>query len=231
MPSAHTGDPMSLIFDSTSLSEPLSGVKIFLGGSIPNPERWDGYFDAREITDATAAAARAILTAGGIIVTGAHPTIAPLLLYIAAEFPRNLIHPRVLIYQSGLFESVMPKEATRFQNEGIGSLRITKAAPGDRPMYGHWDASLRIMRRRMFSDTYPEAGIFIGGMHSIREEFELLREINPAVLTYSLARPGGESARLVEFSPGSIRQLLIEGNIYPTLFRKVVEDLASRLDA
>jgi hypothetical protein len=221
---------MSITFSSVLPSETLHDVKIFLGGSIPNPERWNGHFDAREITDATVAAARAILTAGGVLVTGAHPTIAPLLLYVAAEFPRNPIHPRVLIYQSALFESVMPKETRRFQEEGIGSLYITDAVPGDRPAPGLWDASLEVMRRRMFSDTNPRAGIFIGGM-DIRAEFDLLRQRKPVVWTYSLARPGGEAANLVQFAPESIRPLLIDSRVYPTIFRRVVDDLASRLSA
>ena len=81
---------MSLKFSSTSESEQLRDVTVFLGGSIPDPGRWEGHFDAREITDATVAAARAILYAGGTLVTGAHPTIAPLILYVAAEIPRDL---------------------------------------------------------------------------------------------------------------------------------------------
>jgi hypothetical protein len=220
---------MSLKFDPTEAAEPLRHVTVFLGGSIPNPQRWEGFFDAREITDAIAAAARAVLTAGGTLVTGAHPTIAPLLLYIAAEIPHDPADPRVLVYQSALFESVMPKETKRFEEEGIGSLRMTEAAPGDQPVPGQWSASLRIMRQRMFSDTNPRAGIFVGGMQDISTELELLRERKPPVYTYPVARPGGEAASLVQFAPEQIRELLSTSYIYPTLFRKVVEDLAFRL--
>lgn len=218
---------MSLKFSSGSVTESLRNVNVFLGGSIPDPKRWEGYFDAREITDATVAAARAVLGAGGTLVTGAHPTIAPLLLYVAAEIPRDADRPRVLIYQSELFESVMPKETIRFQEEGIGSLRITEAQPGDQPKPGHWDDSLRIMRRQMFFDTHPRAGIFIGGMDSIHAEFDILRELNPAILTYPVAKPGGEAANLVQFAPESIRPLLAESDVYPAIFRRVVEDLAA----
>jgi hypothetical protein len=220
---------MSLKFDARPPHEPLRNVAVFLGGSIPNPTRWQGYFDAREITDAVVAAARAILTAGGIIVTGAHPTIAPLLLYIAAEIPIDPDHPRVLIYQSALFESIMPKETRRFQQKGVGSLRITEAVPGEEPIYGHWDGSLKIMRQRMLSETNPRAGIFVGGMQDIRTEFYLLQERDPAAWVYPVAKPGGEAARLTEFAPEPVRELLSEGDVYPTLFRKVIQDLASRL--
>jgi hypothetical protein len=78
----------------------LGGRAIFLSASIPDPERWTGYFDVREITDAVVAGSRALLTAGAILVTATHPTIAPLLLYIASEFPRAADQPAsVVTYQ------------------------------------------------------------------------------------------------------------------------------------
>lgn len=220
---------MSLEFTPLSLDGPLRNVAVFLAASIPNPERWQGYFDAREITDAVVAAARAVLTAGGVLVTGAHPTIAPLLLYVAAEFPIDPNRPRVLVYQSALFESVMPPATKRFEEDGVGSLRITEAVPGERPDPELWHGSLRIMRERMFSETVPRAGIYVGGMRDINTEFQLLRNRKPTVWPYPLARPGGEAAHLVEFAPEPMRHLLAESNIYPTVFRKVVEDLASHL--
>ena len=220
---------MSLEFTPLSSDGPLGNVAVFLAASIPNPERWQGYFDAREITDAVVAAARTVLTAGGVLVTGAHPTIAPLLLYVAAEFPIDPNRPRVLVYQSALFESVMPPATKRFEEDGVGSLRITEAVSGERPEYGSWNGSLRIMRERMFSETAPRAGIYVGGMQDISREFQLLRNREPTAWPYPLAKPGGEAARLVEFAPESVRQVLSESNIYPTVFRKVVEDLASRL--
>lgn len=44
-------------------------------------------FDALEVTDAVVAAGRSFLALDGVLVTAAHPTIALLLLYVAAEFP------------------------------------------------------------------------------------------------------------------------------------------------
>jgi len=51
------------------------------------------------------ALARACLTAGFRWVTAAHPTVAPLLLYVSAEFP-TADDQRVIVYQSELFEDV-----------------------------------------------------------------------------------------------------------------------------
>src|SRR5215216_4797755 len=87
---------------------------ILLSASIPDPGRWQGAFDALEITDAVVAFARACLTRGYTIVSAAHPTIAPLLFYVAAEFPETE-HARVRIYQSLLFESVLPTVTRRFE--------------------------------------------------------------------------------------------------------------------
>jgi hypothetical protein len=207
---------------------PLRGSTVFLSSSIPNPQHWSGYFDAREITDAVVAAARAVLTAGGLLVTGAHPTISPLLLYVAAEFPNDPERPRVVVYQSGLFEPIMPEATRRFQNDGISILRITPPVPGERPVRGEWDGSLRLMREQMFSETEPAAGIYIGGMADISKEFEMLDERRPRPLAYALAAPGGEAAKLVHNSPAPVRELLASSNIYPSIFRRVVDDLAGR---
>ena len=207
----------------------LRDIRVFLASSIPNPALWHGYFEPHEITDSVVAAARAILTAGGTLVTGAHPTIAPLLLYVAAEFSITAEKPRVLIYQSALFENLMPPETGRFEVDRIGELILTPPVPGERPERGSWDGSLRIMRERMFNETHPRAGIFIGGMSDISKECELLLKQRPRPIIYPLARPGGEAAKLLKFAPDSLRTLLSEGNIYPSIFRRVVSDLAQRL--
>lgn len=209
----------------------LQNNAVFLASSIPDPARWTGYFDAREITDAVVAAARAILTAGGVIVTGAHPTISPLLLYVAAEFPVDPSLPRIIVYQSGLFEEVMPHETKRFEELGVGYLRFTRPAPGDRPVPGQWDASLNLMRRRMFAETKPAAGIYIGGMRDINTEFAMINELKPRPQAYALAAPGGEAASLVAESPEHIQDVLRHSDAYPSIFRAVVADLAEHIRA
>ena len=82
-------DVMALRFESMRQSEVLAGRAVFLSASIPDQSRWHGEFDVREITDAVVAASRAVLTADGVLVTAAHPTIAPLLLYVAGEFSKT----------------------------------------------------------------------------------------------------------------------------------------------
>jgi hypothetical protein len=43
---------------------------VFVSASIPDPRRWEGEFDALEITDAVVALARTFLTAGFRVNTG-----------------------------------------------------------------------------------------------------------------------------------------------------------------
>ncbi|MCW2750507.1 MAG: hypothetical protein JWR83_1617 [Aeromicrobium sp.] len=218
-------------FEPMTIPSSAEGRAVFLSASIPDPARWEGNFDAREITDAVVAACRAVLTVGGTLVTAAHPSIAPLLLYVAGEFPPQAgREPMVVTYQAALFENVMPEATLRFADSGVGEFRITPAVEGDEPTPGRWDRSLRLMRETMFAQAAPVAAIFVGGMDGIREEFELLKEMNPEAAFYPLAQPGGESARLeAEQESDAVRELLATSDVYPTIFREVMNDLARRL--
>lgn len=219
---------MSLTFAHAPIDESLNGRPIFVSASIPNPARWEGEVDPLEITDAVVSLARACLTAGMRLVSAAHPTIAPLLLYVAAELPREQ-HDLVDIYQSQLFEDVLPTATRRFEAEGIGRVIWTPAAHGDRPEHGAWDASLEIMRRQMFQETEPVAAVFIGGMEGIPAEFNLFQELFPGRATYPIGRPGGEARALARELDSPLREQLLEANVYPELWRSVLSDLRSRL--
>jgi hypothetical protein len=211
-------------------SQVLAGRAVFLSASIPDQSRWHGEFDVREITDAVVAASRAVLTADGVLVTAAHPTIAPLLLYVAGEFPRQPNQrASVITYQSALFENVMPKATHRFQESGVGELRLTPAVSGDAPTPSRWGRSLLKMREQMFAETKPVGAIFVGGMDGIRQEYELLASLHPSPVLYSVGRPGGEAARLPREAHSALENLLGTEDVYPTLFRAVIDDLTSRL--
>jgi hypothetical protein len=210
----------------------LHGRTVFLSASIPDPGRYEGPFDALEITDAVVAAARAVITAGGVLATAAHPTIAPLLLYVANELPADpTSEVAVHVYQSRLFEDVLPSETRRLFETGAGQPHWTRAAENERPEPGRWNESLRIMRRQMLREQAPGAAVFIGGMQGILDEFDLFREMYPMSPTYPLARPGGEARHLVvraEFAGRSteLGQMLATSDVYPAIFRRVVADFA-----
>lgn len=200
------------------------GRTLFISASIPDPERWSGPFDALEITDAVVALARACLTRGHGFVTAAHPTIAPLLLYVAAEFPPD--HGgRVRVYQSLLFEDILPTATRRFEADGVGEVIWTEAADGESPVPGQWDRSLQHMREQMLRDTEPSAAVFIGGMEGIPVEFELFTSLFPDRPTYATGRPGGEARHLVDRSPYHLRGRLLESGAYPALWWAVLDDI------
>ena len=200
----------------------LAGRAIFLSSSIPDPRRWRGVFDPREITDAVVALAREVLHSGGDLVTAAHPTIAPLILYVARELVGQGTRPHVSVYQSRLYEDVLPEATQQFVDEGIGSVHWTEAVNGEEPEHGKSSQSLLGMRQRMLEESNPAAALFIGGMGGIVDEHRLFRECYPDRMTYALGRPGGEAARLVDTSPRELSEALALGDVYPAVARRVV---------
>jgi hypothetical protein len=217
---------MTLRFESARASASGRNVAVFVSASIPDPNRWEGDADPLEITDAVVSLARAFLTEGVRLVTAAHPTIAPLLEYVAAELPAE--HgERIVIYQSRLFADVLPEATRRFQEDGIGRVIWTDAVPGDRPEPEEWHPSLDVMRRQMLNETYPIAAVFIGGMAGIPLELKLFNELRPGQPTYPIGRPGGEARALARESDSPLREQLINGEIYPALWRAVLSDLAA----
>lgn len=206
-------------------------VAVFLSASIPDPKRWSGDFDAYEITEAVTSAARVVLRNGWKLVTAAHPTVAPMLLYVAAEQPREQrSSPRVIVYQSQLFQDVLPRETARFAEEGVGTLVWTDAVEGETAEVQHRSRSLALMRHRMLSETSPAAAVFIGGMDGIRDEAALFGELYPERPQFAVGRPGGEARRLAESATGDLAEHLLHGDVYPTVFRQAMpgprEDLS-----
>jgi hypothetical protein len=218
---------MPLDFTPMQTRSPRS-ESVFVSASIPDPRRWDGEFDALEITDAVVARARTFLTAGFRLVTAAHPTIAPLLLYVAAEFPSES-GERVAVYQSDLFADVLPVATRRFEADGVGRLIWTAAAKGDLPEPGAWDDSLSVMRRQMLGETEPVAACFVGGMEGIQTEYSLFTELFPEHPTYPIGRPGGEARTLVGSRDSTLTDQLANNGTYPALWRAVILDLESNL--
>lgn len=212
---------------SDQLDQPLLGAAVFLSASIPDPHRWNGEFDPLEITDAVVAIGRAVLSAGGLLVTAAHPTIAPLLLYVASELP-TADEPRVTVYQSAVFESVMPEETRRFAAERIGTLITTERLNDEPPDPTLAPASLALMRTQMLTETNPAAAVFIGGMSGIPDERQRFMELHPGRPTYAIGNPGGEARGLALNATGELAGLLLNGTIYPTIGRRIVDDIANQ---
>lgn len=206
----------------------LAGASIFLSASIPDPQRWKGEFDSLEITDAVVALGRVAIAARMNLVTAAHPTVAPLLLYVAAEMPEEF-RPEVFLYQSEIFKDVLPPATKRFEAQGIAIIRWTEGVEGEDDDPDNRSQSLRLMRHQMFEETKPAAACFVGGMDGIAEEFELFRALRPGAPTYPLAGPGGEAAQLIGEAGSPLDEELLRSRVYPTVWNRVLDDLEERL--
>jgi hypothetical protein len=224
-----------LSFEQAEADPVFDGASVFVSASIPDPARWEGPYDALEITDAVVALARTFISAGVRLVTAAHPTIAPLLLYVAAELP-DVARGRIAVYQSEVFENVLPPATLRFEAEGFGELVWTPAVPGETPDPSNRAESLYAMRRQMLAETRPQAAVFVGGMTGIVDEWRLFGASRPGMPRYPLGYPGGEARRFTqegasESTVGDDRldRLLATSSRYPAVWRAVLEDLRNHL--
>lgn len=206
----------------------LDGRYVFISASIPDPARWHGHFDALEITDAVVAIARTVLRHDGRIVTAAHPTIAPLLLYVAAE-QSVYGEPPIVVYQSAVFDPILPAATRRFEADGVGTLIRTEPEGDEPPDPTRAPRSLERMRRQMLVDEAPAAAVFIGGMEGIQAEHALFSELRAGCPTYSFGVPGGAAQHLVAESPPELREDLANSSVYPALARRILDDLTRRV--
>jgi hypothetical protein len=196
---------------------------VFLSASIPDPERWGGRFDPFAITDAVVATARVVFTRGGTVLTAAHPTIAPLILQVADGFPGYREGIMVILYQSRLFEAVIPPATRQMMDRDHVDVVWTPAVPGERPEPGEWARSLEAMRTAMMTDLPISAAVFVGGMDGIVDEFERVRTGHPDAACFALGRPGGEAALLPNDS--ALAEELASNDLYPWLLELVMNEV------
>jgi hypothetical protein len=193
-------------------------MKIFLSASFPSGERGERFkpYDPAAISAAVRALARAILLADGRIVFGAHPTISPVILLAAGEFE---VEGAIDIYQSAYFADQIPEETLRLVELGYGAVHMIDADPA-----GDLRLSLELMRRAMLSEHDVAAGIFVGGMEGIRDEYDLLAELQPDAARLPLIAPGGAARELsLGADPVSQRLETVLGDEhYPVVAREII---------
>ncbi len=200
----------------------LHRANVFLAAGLPSGPRAAEVapFDPLAITDAVAALTRAVFVAGGRLVSGGHPTITPLILLIASEFGhRNVVD----VYQSQWFRDSIPPETHRLVDSGVGQIVWTQQRRT-------FDESLTELRVRMFTESQPIGGVFIGGMSGLFEEYELFLRHLPDRLCVPLAGPGG-AARLIASDPRNYPANLareVDSLAYPAACRAILEAMAQR---
>lgn len=159
----------------------MAANAIFLSASVPDPTR-DPKYSTSADTIAIAAAVSGLLyvTLGRrVLVWGGHPAITPIVWAAAEDLGTNYAR-WVHLFQSRLFEEDFPAENAHFNN-----VTFVDAIKSDRA------ASLAEMRRRMLSAFDYDAGVFIGGMEGVEEEYAQFAKAWPKATKLPIASTGG----------------------------------------
>lgn len=158
--------------------------RIFLSASVPVSGRGDFFESANPFL--IQFAVRELLTVclgRRTIIWGGHPAITPMV-WAVCEGLGVEYSSAVKLYQSKLFEDIFPEENSRFKN-----VTYVPAVGND------LQKSLKRMRRTMLRGKF-EAGVFIGGMNGILDEFEMFKAMHPEAKVVTLSAPGGASMTL-----------------------------------
>jgi hypothetical protein len=193
--------------------EPKMNFSVFLSASIPLPPpyRHERYFQTCDIV-AIRESIRAlvsVLVPKGKLVFGGHPAITPLIrLLILDRGARVASH--IALFQSRYFEKQFRPEVRDFEN-----LIVVDAVDHD------LDASLQKMREEMIRSEDFAAGVFIGGMEGVEEEFRMFRDIHPEKPVFPIASTGA-AAKLL-FDRHEFRNTELLQNLkYVSLFRSLL---------
>lgn len=183
---------------------------IFLSASIPLPERDEKYIgtaDIIAIRDAVIALTTVVLPHHRLI-WGGHPSITPLIYYVMERLNLN-IQEHITLYQSRFFEKSFPEDNDKFKN-----IVFTDIIDNDR------EKSLFYMRCRMLNDSKFSAGIFIGGMEGVEEEYDMFIKKHPKALALPIASTGAAAKKIYDERFTDKNERLVKDYAYMSLFQK-----------
>ena len=219
---------------------------VFLSAGIPHLdlERWRP--DVLAIREAVLGLVAVVLAeTEWDLVFGGHPAISPLVEHAARSLNAA---GRVFIFQSRLFEKMLPPEATAFKNFRFTKMKAEDAAQVEplraqlkqpnlakhekeqieRKLKQIKDDSLKIMREQMLQSKAFVTGVFIGGMEGVVEEWEIFTKMHPHAQAWPIASTGAAARDLwkkhaTDFDP-RVRDLLITSKRYRGLLRGLLTD-------
>lgn len=183
----------------------------FLSASVPAPDRDPKYHstaDVVAIRDCIKALVSTVVPSGQLVF-GGHPAITPL---VRLMIQRRKIEVRqhVIVYVSTFYTQDFPPALSKFEE-----VRTVPAVGDDA------EASKAALRKAMIGAFDYAAGIFIGGMDGVEEEYSLFRAAHPKAPTYPIASTGAASSIL--FKKYQSHEHVLEHELtYPTLFRKLL---------
>jgi SLOG cluster3 family len=187
--------------------------KIFLSASIPSTDRDKKFYETADIIairDAVRALA-AVVIPHAHLVWGGHPSITPLIRYVMERMNSDL-KQHVTLYQSFFFKDKFPDDNYSFEN-----IIHTEST-------GELNSSIEIMRQRMLGDNEFKAGVFIGGMEGIFNEYDLFKSLHPTALILPVASTGAASKIVYANSEAKLNSRLAGDYAYMALFRDLLSD-------
>lgn len=187
---------------------------VFLSASLPDPKRHAKYHstaDLMAIRECVRALATVVLPRTRLVF-GGHPAITPLIRIVGERLGRI---SRIRMYQSAFFVTQFPED-----NERFSDVIVTRTVPGDR------EGSLRLMREEMIGSEVFAAGVFVGGMEGVEQEFEMFRSRQPDARLLPVASTGA-AARLVFndmtiASSDPLMSKLASSRVYGALFEELL---------
>ena len=187
--------------------------KVFLSASIPLPDRdpkYIGTADISAIRDAVNALAKVVIP-NAILVWGGHPSITPLIRVILEKLKID-VSKHVILYQSEFFIKIYSKD-----NEQINCIKLINEIKDNK------DESLALMRKEMIEGNDFIAGIFIGGMEGVEDEFKLFKQYHPDALLLPVATTGAAALSIYQASPENYMEELNTDYAYMALFTKLLK--------
>lgn len=186
---------------------------IFLSASIPYQERDEKYFATADIV-AIRDAVRALATVTipkTTLVWGGHPAITPLIRYVLNRMNTNL-KDHVTLYQSNFFRKFFPEDNFAFENIVVVKENIDR------------ETSLIDMRNEMIRGNNFKAGIFIGGMEGVEEEYHIFNEAHPNALMLPIASTGAAAKIIYDNLNPKPSTRLENDYAYMALFKSLLAD-------
>jgi SLOG cluster3 family len=186
---------------------------VFLSASVPDPSRDPRYFRSADVI-AIRDSVRALVTVAlplTTLVWGGHPAITPMV-RIVAESLGLTQSDRIILYQSAFFAGQMPIDNAVFQKV------IETPAVGTSK-----DRSIKLMRDQMINSLAFMAGVFIGGMEGVDEEYRLFRHHHPGAIALPVASTGGAALEVYRRHEIPFPADLETDLAYPSLFRRLLQ--------
>lgn len=143
------------------------------------------------------------------IVFGGHPSITPMVYAACKNFGLKDISCAT-IYQSTFFRDKFPLE-----NQAFADIRFV---PGEEDM----KKSVNLMRQRMMEENDFDAGIFIGGMNGIIDEYAMFTAAFPHAKIIAVRAGGGATATLPVSYTDTYLQELEASRDYFSLYTNIL---------